>query len=212
MGMDFQDTYEALLESTRLPESVVLDVLYRYFERIRVYHSECHLRRIAQYVSDHKLMLTQAQAIAILFHDAVYIPFAPEGHNEELSALLLRITLAREDVAETVRIVAEQIVRDTATHIPTITESALVLDLDLLGLADSYETLQADSKMVYEELVPVIGTWEQYTEKRASFFKHLLGRPKILHSRELEHMEGRLRENLTRSIDEFIQTENTNND
>lgn len=184
----------------RLGEPLVDAVLQRYAEPARHYHNVDHLARIVAAAGAHHLTLTQAQALAVLYHDAIYRAGAPSGDNEQRSADLLRRELAGiadPDVIDE----AARIILDTRDHLPTGASSALVLDLDLLGLAGTCAEVSRDSELVYLENAHLVSGWDDYMTRRARFMANLLRRPRILHSAALEHYETRLRANLQAVVD-----------
>ena len=82
---------------------------------------------------------TVLQALAVLFHDAVYVPGCE--HNEAASAALIETMV--DEVDDDVLRRAMQIVLDTCTHTPTTPDAATVLDLDLYRLAAPAEAFDA---------------------------------------------------------------------
>lgn len=184
----------------RVGTSLVGAVLRRYAEPARHYHNVDHLARIVAAAGAHRLILTPAQALAVLYHDAIYRAGAPSGDNEQRSADLLRqelVGIAGPDVIDE----AARIILDTRDHLPTGASSALVLDLDLLGLAGTPAEVSRDSELVYLENAHLVSGWEDYVTRRARFMSNLLQRPRILHSAALEHYEARLRANLQAVVD-----------
>jgi predicted metal-dependent HD superfamily phosphohydrolase len=159
------------------------DVLALYDEPHRIYHDRRHVQQMLEEAARLAVRLTAAQALALLFHDAVYVPGAAHGANEALSAQLLR----RYGGGLDPRLVDEAaaVVVDTAGHLPSRASAAIVLDLDLLRLAAPAEAFERYSRDVYSELRPLLApgddraAWQQFTERRARFFSDLLARPSI---------------------------------
>lgn len=77
-------------EGTELSVASVCETLKRYEEAGRHYHSLGHLAMIVANAEAHGIQLSQAQCLAVLFHDAVYLPGAQRGQNEVDSAELLK--------------------------------------------------------------------------------------------------------------------------
>ena len=50
----------------------------------RAYHDERHVLELLKLAAEHTPDLSEAERLAILFHDAVYVPGAPKGMNETL--------------------------------------------------------------------------------------------------------------------------------
>lgn len=188
------------------PRPAIEAALARYDEPHRFYHDRRHVIEMADHVVALGFSLTSAQALALLFHDAVYVPGAAHGYNETLSAQLLRLYgcgMAQADVD-----IAACIVLDTARHEPTLEVSRLVIDLDLLRLAAAGEQYARHSREVYLELRPLIAdadeatAWRKFSLRRAEFLKRLIRRDSIFRLPFfIDHFEQRARENLRRSIE-----------
>ncbi len=74
-----------LLDNTRLVEGARL----HYAQPHRGYHNPDHLDELMVLARRHTRDLDDAEQLALLFHDAVYVPGAGKGENERLSALLI---------------------------------------------------------------------------------------------------------------------------
>ncbi len=70
-----------------LPRKAVLDVLALYDAPYRRYHDRRHVLEMFEQARIRGLALNPAQALAALFHDAVYVPGCE--HNEAASAALI---------------------------------------------------------------------------------------------------------------------------
>jgi predicted metal-dependent HD superfamily phosphohydrolase len=186
-------------ETTGLPAATVTETLERYEEAGRHYHSLRHLATIVATAKAHGICLSPAQALAVLFHDAIYQVGSPRGQNELQSAELLK-TVAAGYVDEAVIVIASQIVLDTAIHYPSQDASFVVLDLDLIGLADTIENVRDDGKLVSLEYRDCVEGWDHFATARAAFFREMLGRHRILWSPELSAYETRLRANLAEVV------------
>jgi len=159
-------------------------VLRFYDEEHRCYHTRVHLREMLDTAFALHLPPSAAQALAILFHDAIYVPGAPRGSNESMSAQLMRV-LAGEKVDRDLLDAACGIVIDTAEHVARGAESELVLDLDLLRLAVPAADFELYSRQVFAEqrsLIPIaeVGqAWHFFEERRLPFFQRLIERTAI---------------------------------
>ncbi|MFB9838486.1 HD domain-containing protein, partial [Actinoallomurus acaciae] len=119
------------------PETLGADLLRRYAEPHRRYHTTEHLADVLDHVDELAGEAADADAVrlAAWFHDAVYDP--TRGDNEERSAVLAERMLADTDLpAATVAEVA-RLVRLTATHDPAEgdRDGAVLCDADLAVLA-----------------------------------------------------------------------------
>lgn len=161
-----------------------IDAVLRFYdERHRHYHDRAHLREMLDVAVTAAVTPTPAQVLAILMHDAIYVPGAPRGTNEAMSAQLLRVYATGLDrrLVE----VAAGIVLDTAEHVPHHAEAPLVLDLDLLRLAVPLPDFDRHSRQVFAEQRGLMtvddekAAWRLFETRRAPFFRQLLARPAI---------------------------------
>jgi predicted metal-dependent HD superfamily phosphohydrolase len=180
-------------------------VLAFYDEPHRRYHDRLHVCEMLDAAVAMSCALTPAQSLAVVFHDAIYVPGAARGVNEAMSAQLLRVYAG--DVAPDTLELAYRIVIDTADHLPRSPESRLVLDLDLMRLSVSDSDFERYSRAVFAEQRPLITiaddelAWGFFQRRRIGFFERLLERPEIfcLPPFRLRYEEV-TRENLLRSI------------
>jgi predicted metal-dependent HD superfamily phosphohydrolase len=156
---DLRDELLARWEGT-LPQQqqMAVDLLARYAEPHRRYHTGHHLARVLRAVDeladDHDLFLVR---LAAWFHDAVYAIPAGQLPNEEASARLAlrdlsRAGLEQEDLTQVARLV-----RLTATHTPGSRdpEGELLCDADLEILAASPQDYAAYTSAIREEYAAV---------------------------------------------------------
>lgn len=181
-------------------------VLRFYDEPHRRYHDRRHLHEMFDAAVALGLPLSAPQAMAVLFHDAVYVPGAARGLNEALSAQLLRVYAG--GLAARLVESAYGIVIDTAEHVARSGEARLVLDLDLMRLAAPREDFIRYSREVFAEQRPLIliddddGAWDFFAQRRVQFFERLLERPAIFCLPVFrERFEAITRSNLRESID-----------
>ncbi len=158
-------------------------ILAFYDEPHRRYHDRVHVREMLDTAARMDCALSPAQALAVVFHDAIYVPGAARGVNEAMSAQLLRVYAGGVE-ADTLEL-AYRIVIDTADHLPRSPESRLVLDLDLMRLSVSASEFERYSRAVFAEQRPLITiaddelAWAFFQRRRISFFERLLERPEI---------------------------------
>jgi predicted metal-dependent HD superfamily phosphohydrolase len=171
------------LRETGYPDGRIDQVLAFYDEPHRHYHNRIHLREMLDVAQQMDCALLPAQALAVIFHDAVYVPGAARGVNEAMSAQLLRVYGG--GVPDTMIELAYRIVIDTADHLPRIEESRLVLDLDLMRLAVDAADFERYSRQVFAEQRPLVLisdealAWSFFQRRRISFFERLLERSEI---------------------------------
>ncbi len=161
-------------------------VLAFYDEPHRRYHDREHIGEMLDAALGLGATLTCAQALALLFHDAVYVPGAARGANEALSAQLLRVYANGLTLDCIER--AEQIVLDTAEHLPRSPEAELVLDLDLLRLAAPPAQFERYLRAVVAEQRALIrleddeAAYAYFCRLRRPFYRRLLARGAIYRS------------------------------
>jgi len=180
-------------------------ILRFYDEPHRLYHDRSHLREMLDMAVACAVPLSAAQALAILLHDAIYVPGAPRGTNELMSAHLLRVYA--NGLAPALVALAAGIVLDTADHVARRPEAEHVLDLDLLRLAVASPHFERFSRQVFDEQRGLMaesddGTaWHQFEQRRAPFFEKLLARPAIYVTAHIHRRcETSARANLARAL------------
>jgi predicted metal-dependent HD superfamily phosphohydrolase len=175
-----------------LPPSLLLELTRRWCEGHRHYHSIEHVAAMLHEGRD--LRLTDAQVLAVWFHDAVYDPRGSD--NEERSAALARELLAGMEPA-TVELVA-RIVLDTKAHVPSVPESAPVIDLDLSPLALPWERFAANSAAIRREYAHLPDA--EFAAGRRAFLQRMLARPRLYWTGSGARLEEPARANLRRAI------------
>ena len=132
-----------------------------YEQAHRFYHTWDHIAQMFDVAARDALPLTLAQQLAIVWHDAVYVPGLDKGANERASALLMRDHMDRagwlahadgRTLADTV----EGIIVSTIDHVPQLAEAELVLDLDLYRLGVDFDAFQQHADAVRQEYGPLI--------------------------------------------------------
>ncbi|WP_439684705.1 DUF1653 domain-containing protein [Cupriavidus oxalaticus] len=186
-----------------LPRKTVLDVLALHDTPYRHYHGRRHVLEMFEVAHARGIALDPAQALAVLCHDAVYVPGCE--HNESASAALVE-TIAPE-VDRTVLGHAAQIVRDTRTHTPTIDGADTVLDLDLFRLAASPDVFDAHSADVFAENRAMLAArtglrgealLAEFGRRRAAFLGELAQRPRLFLTPAFADCEAPARANIAR--------------
>lgn len=162
------------------------DLITRYGEPHRRYHTAAHLRAV----------LTQVDALAgnaahpdlvrlaAWFHDAVYDP--RRGDNEERSARLAERALPELGLAAEAVDTVARLVRLTRTHDPAPgdVDGAVLCDADLAILASAPEAYAAYAAAVREEYSFVPD--EVFRKGRAAVLRALLDLPAIFHITDVE--------------------------
>jgi predicted metal-dependent HD superfamily phosphohydrolase len=182
-ALDHRHPALAPLLALGYPSARIDQALAFYDEPHRHYHNRAHVREML----DGALAIAgppqPEQSLAIVFHDAIYVPGAARGSNEAMSAQLLRVYGA--GVPAPVLDLAMRIVIDTADHLPRSESARLVLDLDLLRLAAGEQAFERHSRAVFAEQRPLwpvaddAQAWSRFQRRRIAFFGRLLERPEI---------------------------------
>jgi predicted metal-dependent HD superfamily phosphohydrolase len=186
-----------------LPRATVLAVLALYDAPYRHYHDRSHVMEMFELAHARGVSLMPAQALAVLFHDAVYVPGSP--HNEAASAALIATMAA--GVAPDLVQAAARIVLDTGTHTPVAPDGGPVLDLDLYRLASPAEQFERYSDDVFAENAGVLAAHTglqgpalraAFDARRAAFMAQLAARPRLFHTDAFADCEAPARANLAR--------------
>lgn len=177
---------------------VGVQVLQRYAEPHRVFHTHRHLRQVLD-------LLEQAQAdthllLAAWFHDAVYRP----GHadNEARSAELARQSLGDFGYAAGDLDVVCRAVMATASHRNDTADFAPLLDADLAILGAPQQEYAAYRTAIRQEFhaVPEF----LFRRGRRAFLRSLLDRPAIFATQwGLARFEDNARRNLASELAEY---------
>lgn len=191
--------------------SLVAAARLHYVQPHRGYHNQEHLDELVVLAGVHTPDLTVAEQLALLFHDAVYVPGAGKGENERLSAeLLLRTVaaLARTDaiVASIDRTTLEQagkIIEATTHAAPPSPEAARVCDLDLWRLAAPWADFQRHAQGIRFEYLDLAGGEEAFWTARRTFYKAMLAKPVLFSTAYFrDRFEAAARTNLSRGLTE----------
>jgi predicted metal-dependent HD superfamily phosphohydrolase len=186
-----------LLDRWPGPGPIGADLLRRYGEPHRRYHTAEHLVAVLDHVDELAAEAGDAEAVrlAAWFHDAVYDP--SRGDNEERSAVLAERMLADTDLpAVTVAEVA-RLVRLTTTHDPRDDDrnGAVLCDADLAILAAPPDRYAAYAAAVREEYAAVPD--DAFRAGRAEILRSLLELPALFRTAPArERWEAAARHNL----------------
>lgn len=173
----------------------------------RAYHDTRHVLELLDLACVHAPDLTPAERLAILFHDAVYVPGAPGGQNEALSAQLMRATvfaLARNGALivpeATIIDHADTIIRATTHALPPPSLAARVCDLDLWRLAAPWEDFQRHGEDICFEFRFMYPSDAAFWTARQAFYDTMLNKPAIFATGYFRgRFESAARENLRRA-------------
>ncbi|MFB7162127.1 hypothetical protein [Streptomyces sp. NPDC056242] len=183
------------------PEAYADDLLARWAEPQRRYHTTTHLKAVLDHIDvleDHADDPALVR-LAAWFHDAVYLP--ERSTNEERSARLAERALAEVGLTERQIDEVSRLVMLTVTHDPDEDDhnGEVLCDADLAILAESPGAYAAYAAAVREEygFVPD----EPFREGRAAVLRQLLALPRLFRTPYgAAHWEERARENLTAEL------------
>jgi predicted metal-dependent HD superfamily phosphohydrolase len=183
------------------PDSLFEDLIARYSESQRSYHTTQHLdecfarlgeaRHLAEHIGEVEL--------ALWFHDAVYAPRKPD--NEEQSASLAHAAAEQAGLTAAIASRVGQLILATKLDAsPTSADAALLVDVDLAILGTPAERFDEYEQQVRQEYSWVPGFL--YRRKRWEILEGFLARPHVFNT---EHFRARYemsaRANLARSIE-----------
>lgn len=179
-----------------LPAAVVDELLERWAEPHRHYHSTSHL--LAGLEALEQLGGAPAERVAFWFHDAVHSNSTPadETASAELAGALLEGHLPPAEVAEVRRLVML-----TTHHQPDPGDlpGARLCDADLSGMGSPWDGYLANIEGIRAEL-PGLDD-EQWRQGRSRFLEGFLAHERLFHTaRGRELWEPRARTNMEREL------------
>lgn len=173
------DTLRAVRDDGPDPVPYGVDLLGRWAEPQRKYHTVAHLVAVLDHID---LLARHADnadhvRLAAWFHDAVYLPDRSE--NEERSARLAERALPEAGVGADVTAEVARLVRLTSTHDPAAGDrnGEVLCDADLAILAAEPEAYAAYAAAVREEYAFVPD--EAFRDGRAAVLRQLLDLPRL---------------------------------
>jgi predicted metal-dependent HD superfamily phosphohydrolase len=185
--------------------------LTHYRQPHRAYHDGRHLMELLDLARVHAPDLAMAERLALLFHDAVYVPGAAAGQNELLSGLLMRATVSALARAGTIDAPGADIIDTADTIICATTHSepppppaARVCDLDLWRLAAPWADFARHAEDIRREYRFLHASDEAFREGRMAFYRGMLAKPAVFSTAYFrDRFEAKARENMRRGLDEL---------
>ena len=200
LGLDVWNRRWTELGATALPTGVHAEVLARYNEPRRAYHT---LQHLAECLALRAALTTPCAKpaeieIALWFHDAIYDP--ARNDNEARSAAWLDEAAVRAGITRDVRDRLHDLVMVTRhSAAPRTPDEALLVDIDLAILGAPEERFAEYEVQVRKEYSRV-AEW-LYRRKRREILAGFLERPEIYSTTECrQRFEAQARRNLARSI------------
>ncbi len=188
-------TLAALQRTGPLVEELGRDLLHRWDEPQRHYHTLAHLRTLLDLVSG----AAATVVLAVWFHDAIYDPRSSQNEAESAQLAreqLARLTLDPDQIDEVVRLV---LLTRTHTTSPDDEAGQLLLDADLAILGEKSETYDAYAAAIRREYDWV--TESAYRQGRAEVLTRFLEREHLYFTERFRAShEERARANLLREL------------
>jgi predicted metal-dependent HD superfamily phosphohydrolase len=183
-------------------------VRQHYAQRHRGYHDAAHLEELIALARELTPDLDDAEQLALLFHDAVYVPGAPRGDNERRSAEVMMATLATLaydhadlGLAEPVLERAARIIEATDHAAAPPAEAARVCDLDLWRLAAPWEAFCRHALGIRREYLHLFADEAAFWHARNAFYETMLAKPRLFATdRFVERFEAAARANMRRAL------------
>ena len=172
----------------------------RYAEPWRAYHVLAHIEHCLREFDRMRRLAEDRDAVqaAIWFHDAVYVPGAPD--NEEESAALADALLEAGGVElARRRRIAELILATSHQSPPGSPDARLLTDIDLAILGAPPVEYDAYAAAIRREFAALAEA--EFAAGRAAFIRGALSRPRIYSTDEYhECLEAAARSNLVREL------------
>ncbi|HLG44802.1 MAG TPA: hypothetical protein VKY24_01060 [Reyranella sp.] len=190
--------HRTLVEAARL----------NYAQPHRAYHDANHLDELIGLAREHTPDLDEPEQLALLFHDAVYVPGAPRGENERRSAALMNATLetlaldhADLALAESGVERAARIIEATTHAEPPPAEAARICDLDLWRLAAPWDAFCRHALGIRREYLHLFPDEAAFWQARNAFYATMLAKPRLFATdRFFERFEQPARANMRRAL------------
>lgn len=180
-----------------------------YSESHRFYHNSDHIGDMFETYDKHFLSfdLPNELLLAILFHDAVYIPGFE--YNEEASVKLMGVInhTSTQYTSDTIKLASDLIMKTKISNymnpVDMYRNGEILMDLDLCALSFQWDDFRKKQDLVVKEYC-VFGTPEEIQQKQSDFLlKMLESKGKIYQTPEMQHLNPVAEENINRYYLEF---------
>lgn len=214
-----------MFDRLHFDDTVILELQSRYSEPGRYYHGINHIKYlVAKYkeffnsISPEESLSTDEETAlyyAIVWHDAQYSIWAPQGDNEVESAYIFAQASKHNLIKYpnyVQRYVVNKMVNDailaTAKHTETQENlsrvSKIMLDLDLAAFGGTYAQVRYNTDQIELELQPLALSYGEFVELNAKFLKALLARDFIYYTEYFRTTyESVARANITRLLEDL---------
>ena len=180
-------------------DSIQKQLLQRYSEPHRAYHTQRHLDECLSLFDHARSLCNQADevAVALWFHDAIYAPRRNDNERQSAEWLLL--------IASDAGVAGERLPRLRALVMatchdaePSDRDARVLVDIDPAILGSPAERFDAYERQIRREYrwVPNL----IFRRKRAAVLCSFLDRPRIYSTTEFDRFESAARANIRRSL------------
>ncbi len=193
-------------------DEVLKTAYLQYQSPGRFYHTWSHIRACVEALHTFPCESGRNVFLALLFHDAIYIPGNPE--NEEQSAgIAARILQQHSDLGETELEKVCRLILATRDHRVEGRDDGpdlrAVLDIDMSILGESWDKYRQYADGVRNEYCPSVTTELRFVAGRIKFLSGVLASRTIFHSPEgISRWERNARENVGRELGELRSQQN----
>ena len=179
-------------------EAVFADLVARYGEPARHYHTLDHVRAVLGHIDAHWPDAPAALFFAAWLHDVIYDPRAAD--NEARSADYARVLLSNAGVSSDTIDETARLILLTRSHEadPGDRPGCTLLDADLAILAADGPAYDAYAEAIRREYAWVPEA--DYRAGRRKVLERFLVRPRLFFPMEMADAEPRARENLSREV------------
>lgn len=176
------------------------DLVTRYSEPHRAYHTLQHIRHCLDELEQVRNLATNPDAVelALWYHDTIYD--TKNKDNEERSAALAVEMVRNASLPDNLgQSVANLIMATKHSATPSDSDVQLLVDIDLSILGQTEARFDEYERQVRKEYEWV--PYEQFVAGRSAILKSILDRPNIYSTQFFRNKyETRARRNITRSI------------
>ncbi len=187
--------------------AIVELALAHYRQPHRFYHDAGHIQEIIALAHGLALDLLPAEELAVLWHDAVYVPGVDKGINEKLSAKLMLATAANNPILgnvvdKTSLLTAERIILETMHNGEPMPDAARVVDLDLYRLGAPWPEFDRHAHAIEREFQVLFESADQFWAARENFYRSMLRRTHLFATPLFrQRYEAQARDNLKRGAE-----------
>lgn len=189
------------LGASQPPKDIHVELLKRYSERHRVYHTRSHLADCLLLLQGNEGLCERPYevALALWFHDAIYRTHRRD--NEERSAeWLVKVTSATGIPPDAISRMRALVMATRHAAVPLDRDAQVLVDIDLAILGSSperFEQFEQQIRMEYKWVpLPI------YRRERSKILADFLARPQIYSIEWFAlRFENQARANLRRSIE-----------